>query len=103
MKNESFSVITNSDNSKNIQVVLEGQLVIRNAKEIKRELLLALANPLSLELIFRNVIKVDVAVLQLLIALQKSAARLQKKVSFDFETTGYLKSIMHNSGLEKVF
>ena len=101
MKKESFVIKTITTSFDNTQVLLEGQLIIRNAAIIKRDLLIALNNSQKLELIFKSVTKVDVAFLQLLIALQKSAANLRKKVLFDMALTDYMKSVIKNSGLER--
>jgi anti-anti-sigma regulatory factor len=102
MKRESVSITTLTSGVNNTRLLLEGQLTIRNAHAIKRELLLALNSSQNLELVFRNMIKIDLAVLQLLIALQKSAARLEKTLSFDIELTDCIQSVMQNSGLEKL-
>ena len=75
---------------------------MRNSNRIKSELIPALNNSQNLELVLKNIIKMDLAFLQLLIALQKSAGSLEKNVSFDIELTDYVKSVIQNSGLEKL-
>ena len=102
MKKANVSVSINCISSGNVQILLEGQLIINNAKAIKSKLLKALSKAQNLELVFRNVIKLDLAVLQLLIALQKSAPSLEKIISFDMEPTDYIKSVLHNSGLQNI-
>ena len=101
MKKESF-LITTSVSDSETQILLEGLLIIRHANTIKRQLLLALNVFQNIELVFRNIIKIDMPVLQLLIALQKSAARLDKNLSFDIELTDATKLVIQNSGLEKI-
>lgn len=100
---EDISIITTSANPHTVQVLLEGQLVIRNAKTIKNELIVALTDSQNIVLVLRHIIKMDLAVMQLLIALQKSAAKLGKNLSFDFELTEYIKSVMQHSGLAEIF
>ena len=102
MIKESLSITTLSSGDNTTRLLLEGQLVIRNGNAIKSELILALNRSQNLELAFKNIIKMDLAFLQLLIALQKSAARLEKKLSFDIELTDYTKLVIQNSGLEKI-
>lgn len=102
MKKESVSITTLTSGVNNTRLLLEGQLNIGNAHGIKRELIFALNGSQNLELVFRNIIKIDLAVLQLLIALQKSAVRLEMKLSFDMELTDDIKSVIQNSGLEKI-
>ncbi|MEO6289320.1 MAG: STAS domain-containing protein [Ginsengibacter sp.] len=101
MKKENFSIKTTTHPPANAQILLEGHLLIRNAAIIKKELLSALANSQNLELILRNVTKADMAFLQLLVALQKSTANLEKNLSFDIEPTDYMKSIIDYSGLRE--
>lgn len=98
----SVSITTLASGAKNTRLLLEGQLISRNGNKVKSELILALNSSENLELVFKNILKMDMAFLQLLIALQKSAARLEKKLSFDIELTDYVKSVMLNSGLEKL-
>ncbi len=101
MKKENFLIKTTTHLPANAQILLEGQLIIKNAVIIKKELLSALANSQNLELILRNVTKADMAFLQLLVALQKSTANLEKNLSFDIEPTDYMKSIIDYSGLRE--
>ncbi|MDQ6763774.1 MAG: STAS domain-containing protein [Bacteroidota bacterium] len=100
MENESFVIKTLTADKTQTQLLLEGLLVIRNAAIIKKEFLSALSNSQNLKLIIKNVIKADTAFLQLLVALQKSADDVEKKVSFDIESSAYVKSIIENSGFK---
>lgn len=102
MIQENVVVNTIATNYPNIQILLSGQLVISNAAQIKKELLTALTNFQSIDLVFENVIKADIAFLQLLIALRKSAIGLDKQVSFDAPASNYLKSLIKNTGLEQI-
>ena len=101
MKTESFSITTSDINISDKQLILEGQLTIKNAASIKRDLLSALDSSQSVILVFKNVVKIDLSVLQLLVALQKSAVLHNKKLSVDGELTGNVKSVLLNSGLQK--
>jgi ABC-type transporter Mla MlaB component len=103
MKTENFSVTPLATSTNNTQLLLEGQLVIRNAGIIKKELLSALTNSQNLELIFKNIIRADISFLQMIIALQKSATNLGKEISLDAGLNGPVKSAIINSGLEKNF
>lgn len=103
MKTESFSITTSGINVTDKQVILEGQLIIKNAASIKKGLLSAFDSSQNVTLVFKNVIKVDLSVLQLLVALQNSAAIHNKKLSIDSELTDSVKSVLLNSGLQKIF
>jgi two-component system chemotaxis response regulator CheY len=102
MKNRSFSIVPNILSSTDIEVSIQGQLVIKNSDEIKKDLLKIL-NYQNLKLVFTDVVKLDLSVLQLLIALEKSALKLNKQISFDFHLINSLQSVLHISDLCKIF
>ena len=102
MKNGSIPVIPSSANPDTTYVLLEGQLVIRNAKKIKNELIVALMSSQNIVLVLRNIVKIDLAVIQLLISLQKSAISLGKNVSYDADLPDYIKSVMNHSGFAEI-
>src|SRR5436190_1988881 len=103
MKNDSAIITSSRSNDNHMRVSMEGQLIIRDGNTIKKELTDALNNSQDLEVVLKNITKIDLAILQLLIALQKSAAMLDKNLSFDIELPEHLQTIIHNSGLEKIF
>jgi len=102
MKNQSISITVLANSGENVRLLLEGQLIMKNADLIKKELIAALNSSENIELAFKNIIKIDLAILQLLIALQKSASRLGKNLTLDIELTDTINSVIRNSGLEKL-
>jgi ABC-type transporter Mla MlaB component len=102
MKNQSISIKVLTDSVTNIRLLLEGQLIIKNAEYIKMELTAALHHSQNIELVFKNVLRIDVAILQLIIALQKTAAKLKKNVTLDIEVTESIQAAIRNAGLEKL-
>ena len=98
MNKENFVVQTTSTDLHSKQIILEGQLVIKNATIIKKELLSALNDSKNLELILRNVVKADIAFLQLLVALKKSASVEKKKVNINIDDSGGINLAIKNSG-----
>jgi len=84
-----------------IRIQLEGDLLIRDAVELKEELSAWLENYQSIEICFKNIDSIDISVLQLLVALQKSALEVQKQVTYRFEESEYLSNILNNSGYYK--
>lgn len=103
MEKKRTFTITSESSSGNTRILLQGRLVIGNAAEIKKILITAINACQNLTLVLNDIIKIDVAVLQLLIALQKTAGKLQKNLFFDFGTTSYVKTVLQHSGLEKTF
>ncbi|MEO8111976.1 MAG: STAS domain-containing protein [Ginsengibacter sp.] len=98
MENESFAIKTINADPNQTQLLLEGLLVIRNAAILKKEFLSALNNSQNLALIIKDVAKIDISFLQLMVALQKSAAIAEKNLSFEIESPK-VKSVIENSGL----
>ena len=103
MKNDCDIITSCRTGDNHIRVLLTGQLNIRNGTIIKKELTGALNSSQNLEVVFRDVIKIDLAVLQLLIALQKSAAQLEKNLLFDIELPEHIQGVINNSGLKRIF
>ena len=85
-----------------VYVLPEAELIIKNAKNIKRELVLALAGSQHLVIVLKQVAKIDLSVIQLLIGLQKSAASMGRKVSYRFEQPDYIKPLMEHSGFGEI-
>lgn len=98
MENESFAIKTINADTNQTQLLLEGLLVIRNAAILKKEFLSALNNSQNLALIIKDIAKIDISFLQLMVALQKSAAIAEKNLSFEIESAN-VKSVIENSGL----
>ena len=103
MNNDTAIITSSHTGDGHLTVLLEGQLIIRNGNTIKKELTDALNRSQNVTLVFRNIIKIDLAVLQLLIALQKSAATLEKNLSFDIELPEHFRTVIKNSGLDGIF
>ncbi|QEC76444.1 STAS domain-containing protein [Mucilaginibacter ginsenosidivorax] len=98
MENVSF---TNMLTGNGIQTTISGSLEIRDSAEIKNEFLLLLANHDHVELHFKNIDKIDLTALQLLMALSRSASDHGKKVHYIFEPTAYISEVLNNSGFNK--
>jgi ABC-type transporter Mla MlaB component len=99
MENVSFENTLIGDTG--IQVLVSGSLEIRDAAGIKNELLLLIANHDHVELQFKNIEKIDLTALQLLMALLRSASDRGKKVDYIFEPTAYISEVLNNSGFNK--
>jgi hypothetical protein len=82
------------------RVQLAGKLVIQHAHAIKSGLLTALNRSQHLTIVLTNILKLDVAVLQLLLALQKSAVLQDKTIAFEIQITDYMRSVHACSGIE---
>ena len=103
MGQERFSIIASSAGPDSIEITLTGQLVVRNAVSIQKELVAAAAGSNNITLALRNLTKIDLAAMQLLVALQKSAAKSGKSLAFDFELTGYVRAALEHSGFSEIF
>jgi hypothetical protein len=99
LKTSTISITTHALTAGHLEILMEGQLVIKNADAVKNALLHALAASDSLSLVFRNIVKLDLSVLQLVVAMQKSSFGLSKKLTVDIEPSDYTQSVITNSGL----
>jgi len=102
MEKESMRVTTIPESLHREYVLPEEELVIKNAKNIKREFVLALAGSQHLVIVLKQVTKIDLSVIQLLIGLQKSAAAMDRTVSYRFEQPDYIKPLMEHSGFGEI-
>ncbi|MEO8766561.1 MAG: hypothetical protein ABI416_19830 [Ginsengibacter sp.] len=102
MKNPSISVTILANSAQNIRLLVQGQLIMKNAPLVKKELINALNSSENIALVLKNIVKADLGVLQLLIGLQKSAALLGKTLTLDIELTHNIHSVILSSGLEKI-
>lgn len=103
MKIESFLITTSSTNPGSAQILFEGLLTTRNAAAIKNALTSNLKSCQNLNVVLKNITKIDLAVLQLLIALQKSMASVNKKLLIQIELSEYINTVIQCSGLGQLF
>lgn len=89
--------------NQNIQTVIERDLIIRDAIEIKEQLLNLLRDHRNAEIHFKNIERIDVAGLQLLVALSKSASKEGVFVKYIFEETEYITNVLSTSGFNEFF
>jgi anti-anti-sigma regulatory factor len=100
MQNISFK---NSSAGNTVKTLIEGELLITEAEELKEALLGLLNNYQSIHIEFRNITRLDVSVLQLLKALANSAEEKGRSLDYHFEESEYVSGIMKLSGYEKAF
>lgn len=65
-------------------IVLDGDLVLKTVKSMKKKLLSASVNPEDLEIVFNNTTSWDVAGIQLIYAFKRHYSIQDKKVSYRF-------------------
>jgi ABC-type transporter Mla MlaB component len=102
MKKAEITIQNVSENSKEADVVLEGELGIVGLKDLKVELAELPNKYTSLNVILKNVSRLDIAFIQLLFAFKRSAVK-RCKLSFHFEDTEYLNNWFAMAGLRKDF
>jgi len=98
---ENVSFVNTLTGNNGIQAIINGSLEIRDSVEIKNELLLLLADHDHVELHFKNIGKIDLTALQLLMALSRSAFDQGKHVHYIFEPSAYISEVLNNSGFYK--
>jgi len=100
MRKAEVAVTELSGDIKAADVVLQGDLIIQNADELKAKLLNAQSQYLVLNVILKNVTRLDVAGIQLLVSLKKSPVT---KVDFRIEDNDEFNKWFELAGLKQEF
>lgn len=95
-----FTITTMSIQDSNREILIEGNITVQS-DGVKDELTALLNDCKNLKILFKNINKLDLAALQLVAALSKSAHQQNKKVEFTFEQTEYVKNILSLCGFDK--
>ena len=103
MKAESILIGLSGKGKNDKQIIIEGQLTIGNAALLKKHLLKAVTGPKKIKIVFKNIVKIDLAVLQILTAFRKSSEQRGIELSVESELTDTIKSSLQNTGLERFF
>jgi anti-anti-sigma regulatory factor len=85
-----------------ISVSLHGAQSIYQAPAIKTQLLKALETESSVYIECKDIDKIDLSFLQLLIATQKRTSGTPQKITINLELTDTLQSIVSHSGFDKL-
>jgi ABC-type transporter Mla MlaB component len=96
MKNVYITTALKGNNS--VYAVLKGELVIRESEALKTEFVRLLQNHETINIRLQEVSRIDVSVLQLLVAFSNSAVVLNKKLSYQFDDSPYLQKTLSTSG-----
>jgi len=103
--NESAHIIikpseTEGDNK--VSISMEGALTVDSMSKAKKSLLDAINEFDYISVTFNNVIDIDLSCVQLLLALKKTCAKLNKQVEIDMKIPDNLKLILNHSGFSKI-
>jgi hypothetical protein len=79
-------------------IVVQGDLVVRNISNLKSRLSQILSDYSSIKIVVKNVERMDVAFIQLLLAIKKSKG---ERAHLEFEESEYLSNWFALSGLKK--
>ncbi len=83
-------------------IILEGELTVPHAEELKSAFLKALINGRALNIRFGAVQDVDLSCLQVLCSAHKSAVRMKKQVCFDGTVPKILKDAAEAAGYTRL-
>lgn len=81
------------------KIVLEGELTIRNAAAIREELLVELARFNAFHIQLHQVVDLDLAFVQLLLALRETAVTNDKKMTLELDISDDFNVLLKRSGL----
>ncbi len=100
---QNISITTTPIGNNDIRVLIEGDLVITESEELREALLNLLHGYQSIEIELKNINRLDVSALQLLVALYKSARENHKELNCHFEESEYVDRILKHSGYHTFF
>ena len=101
MQNISITHLPKAGNG--VTTLIEGQLVISKAEELKQALEDLLNRYQSIEIELKNITRLDISALQLFVALYHSAKARQKDLHFHVEENDYVTKILKHSGFQSFF
>lgn len=87
-----------TNKEKKADVLLQGELSIYNAEEIKKKLISAVNKHKNINVTLKNIENLDLAGIQLLYSCSKTCSKLNKKVTFNIELPRDIETIIENSG-----
>ena len=92
---EDYNILNTTKKDK-VQILIEGNLSLKNAEKIKNQFLLLDQNEKILEIDIKNVSDLDLSFLQILFSLIKN---VKSEVSVTMSLTDEQKSLLDNAGL----
>lgn len=84
------------------KISLEGELTLINAQEVKTKLYEALKKYQALKVSARNVLSLDLSIIQLLYALSKTAGEIKKTVTFDIVVPPETNLLLRKAGFKSL-
>ncbi len=103
MAMQTFTILTpksENANDKEIKIVLEGDLSLQNAAQIKKALVGKDKKFQSVEITCRDITAIDVSVIQILEAYRKSITAAHKMIKIVMDLPYDLKTLLDNAGLK---
>jgi len=100
MKKASIHIQPDTSDGTKAEILLEGELTLVNAEEIKVELLSAIEQYNQLTIKIMAVTNIDLSCIQLFISLRKTMAKLKKNLSFELNLSDDIKTLIQNSGFD---
>lgn len=95
MKSTSITVFYDSSIDRRVATVfLEGDLELKSAEKIKKDFIAAIEKFEYLEVVLKNISKIDFSFLELLKNLKQSALRYDKTIVYDMELPEEIKEII---------
>jgi ABC-type transporter Mla MlaB component len=95
MRTTSITVFYDSSIDKRVATIfLEGDLQINSARKVKNDLFKAIEKFEYLEVILKNITKIDMAFLHVLQGLKDSAKKYNKTIVYDLELPEEIRSLL---------
>jgi anti-anti-sigma regulatory factor len=93
---------TRIDGATTGEVLMEGDLTLRNVSAIQSRLLEALQNHQALKISVQNVTAIDLSCIQLLYSAIKTSGEMKKLVDMDIHLPAEFESLLTKAGFESL-
>jgi len=103
MKSKTFKINKKAaKDATSVKVTLSGELSIQNIADIKDELIVLLEKYDQVLIETRQVDSFDIACVQIFYALSRSAAHLNKEISYEISLPKEIENVITHSGLQNL-
>jgi anti-anti-sigma regulatory factor len=100
---QNISITNTPIGNQSVKTLIEGDLVVTESEELKEALLNLFDTYESIELELKNIGRLDISALQLLVALSNSSKEKAKVLNCSFEESAYVERVLENSGFKPFF
>jgi ABC-type transporter Mla MlaB component len=86
-------------NSNSVHIVLEGELLLKHIHELAAEITVVIHQYEDITIALKNIVNIDLACIQLLLAAKQTAIASKKKIACQVELPAEVENVLNHAGL----